>query len=126
MKLPSGAELLITLAPYEDAINLQDAILAEVRGVAFDPKAEVDVNFRKDMFCVLMSSKKIRDALKPCMARATYNGMKIDQDTFEPKHTRQDYITVCMEVAKENVLPFLASLFAEFSPIVEMLKSNPA
>lgn len=125
MKLPSGAELTITLAPYEDALALQDAVLEEVRGIKFDPKAEIDVNFRKDMFCVLMSSKKIRAALDPCLKRALYDKKHITKDTFEPVEARQDYISVCMEVAKENILPFLKSLSAEYAQVLESLKSNP-
>jgi hypothetical protein len=50
--------------------------------------------------------------------------MKIVEDTFEPAEARDDYLKVMFEIAKENVLPFTKSLYAEYSPILESL-ANP-
>ena len=119
--LPSGAILEITAAPFDDAKALYMAVADEARGLKLDSKAEIDANFWKDIFCTGLASKKIEAALAVCFKRVTYSGLKIDKDTFEPIEAREDYLTVCFEVAKENVSPFLKSLYARFSPILEKL-----
>ena len=52
--------------------------------------------------------------------------LKIDKDTFEPVENREDYIQVCLEVIKENVAPFLKSLFAEYRQFMLSIPKNPA
>jgi hypothetical protein len=124
VKVPSGAELKITLAPFSESKALFQAVTEEVKSLKLDPNAEVDVNFWKDIFCLGISSKRIEQALEPCLKRSTYNGLKIDKDTFESPESREDYLTVCYEVAKENLLPFTKSLYAQYAPILEKLKSG--
>ncbi len=126
VKLPSGAELEIWVSPFEVSKALYQAMLDEVRGLKLDPKAEVDVNFFKDLFCAGFSSKKVEECLKECLKKATYNGARISSDTFEPVEARQDYMQVCFEVAQENVAPFTKSLYAKYQTILELMKSVPA
>ena len=126
MLLPSGAELEITMPPFAVSRALYQAVLEELKGAKINSSDEVDVNLFKDLFCVMLSSKKVDAALTECMKRATYNGLKIDADTFEPAAAREDYITVCFEVAKVSVIPFLKSLYAEFFPLLGKLKSSLA
>lgn len=121
-KLPSGATLKITVAPFHDAKALYQACLEELKFLKVDPNDEIDVNLFKDLFCAALSSKKIEVALKECLKRVTYNDLKIDEQTFEPVEARQDYILVCFEVAKENIAPFAKSLYAEFAPILERIR----
>ncbi len=117
--LPSGAELEIRLAPFADSKALYQAVLEEVKTMNLDPKADVDVNLFKDLFCIGFSSKKIESALNKCFQQVTYNGMKISGDTWEPVSARDDYFKACIEVAKENILPFVKSLYAEYLPIFQ-------
>lgn len=124
--LPSGAELEIMIAPFAQSRALYQAILEELKDVKLDPKAEVDVNFIKDLFCAGLSSKKIEEALGPCLGRATYNKLKITNDTWEPKEARQDYMHACFEVAKENVAPFMKTLTPQLSIVLERLKKGLA
>jgi hypothetical protein len=124
--LPSGAELKIDVAPFAVAKALYQSILEEMKAVQIDPEQEVDVNLFKDLFCVSFSSKKIELALKECMKRAIYNGARITDETWEPVEARDDYLKVCFEVAKENIAPFVKSLYAEYSHLQEMLRSVPA
>lgn len=126
MILPSGAELKITLSPFEVSRNLYQAILEEVKLVKLDPLAEVDVNLFKDMFCAGFASKKVESCLWKCMERATYNSIRITPDTFEPKEAREDYLQVCIEVAKENVMPFMKSLYAQYKQVFEGLTKGQA
>lgn len=126
MKLPSGAELEINLSPFSISKSLYQAVLDELKSLKVDANTELDINFFKDVFCVGLSSKKIEFALDECMKRAIYNGLKIDKDTFEPAAAREDYIAVCFEVAKVNLIPFTKNLFAQYSPALEKLKSSLA
>lgn len=122
MTLPSGAKLEITDAPFLEARALYQAVAEELKGVKVNPQDEVDVNLFKDMFCLAISSKKIEAALSACMRRATYDGQRITDDTWEPVAARGDYLTACMEVASVNIQPFMKSLFAQYGDILAKLK----
>ena len=124
--LPTGAKLVITPCPFGDARALFQVAARELKGLKLDPKAEVDVNFFKDLFCAGLSSKEFEEALKKCFERCTYNGIKISDDVFEKVEAREDYLTVCLEVAKETLLPFTKSLSAQYAPILELLKNSQA
>lgn len=128
MKLSSGAELNITVASFAESRDLYQAVLEEARSLKLDPDAEVDINLWKDLFCSAMGSKKIEKCLFVCMKRVTYNGMRITnpEETFEPVEARGDYMEVCLEVAKANILPFMKSLYAQYGQVLSMLKSVPA
>lgn len=119
VKLPSGAVLKVQPAPFAQSKTLYQAILSEMRDVTLSTKLEFST-ILKDLFCVGFSSPLIDAALKPCMERCLYNGMKIAEDTFEPVTARDDYMVVCSEVAKENVFPFVKSLYAEFQRYLTM------
>jgi len=125
--LPSGAILKITPSPFTDAKALYQAVLEEVRFLNLDAKTEM-ASVYKDLFCVGFSSKKIEAGLWKCFERCTYNSgngdLKIDKDTFEPIAARDDYWTVCMEVAKENIHPFAKSLYAEYGHILATMQND--
>lgn len=126
MKLPSGAELRITLAPFSDSKALYQAFLEEIKGLKVESSTEIDTNFIKDIFCVGLASKKLEVALWKCMERALYNNLKITEATFEPVEARQDYMLVCFEVAKENIAPFTKTLMPLFNQAKEILGKSPA
>lgn len=124
IKLPSGAKLDITLAPLEDAKHLYQTVFDEYKPMQVNKDMDMgDPNLWKNLFFTGLSSKKIDAALKPCLDRATYNGLRIDKDTFEPADTRQDYWETCMQVAWTNIEPFSKGLYAKFSPLFEKLRS---
>lgn len=124
--LPSGTVLKIQLATFAEAMVLNQAMLEEVRGLKIDATTEIDVNLYKDLFCVGLSSKKIESALWTCMKSCLYGDFRISKDTFEPEAARDDYFTVCFEVAKENIRPFAKSLYAQYGHILASLKKGPA
>ena len=106
VKLPSGAVLKITPSPFATAKALYQTLLKEGRSIAVSSKTDL-ASIYKDLFCIGFSSPEVEAALWECMKRCTYdngNGeFKIDDKTFEPLSSRDDYLSVCMEVAKENV-----------------------
>ncbi len=129
MKLPSGAELHITLSPFEDSLALYQSILEEMKLVKIVTGDEVG-DLIKNLFCVGFSSKKVQAALWKCMERVTYdNGkgkLKVTKDTFEPEEARVDYMQVCIEVAKANVMPFTKNLYALYTESLNLLQKDPA
>lgn len=117
--LPSGAILKISVSPFAVARDLFQAVTEEMKNLHISASTEIDVNLFKDMFCAGVSSKRVEKALVECLKKATYNGLKITEETFEPVEAREDYIVVMFEVAKENLAPFMKSLFASFSDILK-------
>ncbi len=132
VKLPSGAVLKIAAAPFSDSKALYQAVLEEVKEIDFSSKTEIS-RVLKDFLCAGLSSKKIEDCLWVCLARCVYNAgapgsgdLKIDKDTFEPVAAREDYLTVCLEVAQENISPFAKSLYAAYQRTLAMIEKSPA
>lgn len=123
--LPSGAKLEITVSPFAISKDLYHAVLEEAKEIKVSSQDQV-FNVTKDVFCTLLSSKKVEAALNECMKRVAYNSRKIDSETFEPVEAREDYFLVCFEVAKENITPFMKHLYAQYAPILEKLISTLA
>lgn len=126
VKLPSGAILKVTPAPFEDARSLYQACLKELKPIGIAGKP--DIEMYKDLFCAGFASKEIEACLWECLKRAQYcdkqGNHKIGADTFEPVEAREDYFTVCMEVAKVNILPFVKSLYAEYGHFLKMMQTD--
>lgn len=120
--LPSGAILEIGEAPFATAKALWQALMREMKLVAISQKGEVS-EMLKNAFCAGFSSPEVEACLWECMRRCLYNGLKIDDGTFEPTKARGDYIKVCVEVAKDNVSPFAKSLYADYKTFMGMTES---
>jgi hypothetical protein len=127
--LPSGAVLRITPSPFADAKALYQALLREAKGIRFNSATEMSEVF-KDFFCLSFSSPEVERCLWECLKRCQYcdrrGDLKIDKDTFEPIEARGDYTKVCAEVTKENVLPFVKSLYVEYETALSMTEKSPS
>jgi hypothetical protein len=124
VKLPSGAELKIGLAPFSESNALFKAVGAELKSLKVTFDTELDVNLLKDIVCSAVASDKIEGCIWDCMKKCVYNDSRITKETFEPEEARQDYYVALLEVAKENLIPFTKSLSAQFADILK--KINPA
>jgi hypothetical protein len=122
--LPSGAKLRISLSSFAVAKALFEAVAAEAKEMRLDPQSDIDLDLMKNLFCTGFSSKRIDTALSECMKKCTYNGVRLTEETFEPEEARQDYVTVCLEVALSNLRPFTKNLFAELNRIAEKLGNS--
>lgn len=121
-KLPSGATLKFNLAPFADAKDLYQVVAAEIKDVPF--KKEMDtIEVYKSLALIALSSKKIEEAIWKCLERARYNEVKVNKNTFESEEARQDYLEVLLEVAKENIAPFMKSLYAEYQHFFQTVPS---
>lgn len=123
VKLPSGATLGVDSAPFEVSKNLYQVLLFEMRALDISFGVELSNQLTK-MFIYGLSSKAIDQAMVPCLKRCTYNGLKIDHDTFEPVEAREDWVKVLALVAEENIAPFMKSLFAEFKLAYSTIQST--
>lgn len=129
VNLPSGAVLKITLSPFTESRLLYQAVLEEFKDVKIFGNSDVTAVF-KDIACIGFSSKKIEACLEVCFKRCLYNygrgDLKIDKDSFESVENRADYIPICLAVAKENIMPFMSSLYAEFQQFLSKIPSAQA
>jgi len=124
-KLPSGSTLKVGLAPFEVSRSLYQAFLEEVKGIQISSATQL-ASIYKDIFCIGFSSKKIETILWECFKQCLINDLRIDAKTFEPEVARSDYMTVCMNVAKENINPFVKSLYAEYSQFLSTMLNDLA
>lgn len=128
--MPSGAKLKVGLPPFEVSRALYQAILDEVREKVRLDSQTLLADVYKDVFCIGFGSKKVEACLWECFAHCTYEGksgaLKIDKDTFQPLSAREDYMSVCIEVAKENVNPFAKNLYAKYKPLIQKILSDQA
>lgn len=129
IKMPSGATLKVAPSPFAISKALYQALLKEAKGIVISSKTEIPALY-KDLFCTALSSPEIEKCLWECMKYCLYDGgkgdLKIGEETFEPIEARDDFMSVCMEVAKENVLPFGKSLYAEYQRILATMPSDLA
>lgn len=121
IQLPSGAELKIDLPTFAVSKAFYQAVLAEGVGIKISSIDHVE-NVIKDAFCTLLSSKRVEAAFEPCLKKALYNNVHITDSVFEPVEARGDYLKVCFEVARENIMPFMKDLYAQYAPVLESLK----
>lgn len=119
VKLPSGAELKVTLSEFDVADDLLKAYASAIKGMRISADDELDFNLFKDIITTGISDKDIQKHLWKCAERASYNGVRIDRNTFQPAEARQDYLPAMFEIGKANLYPFLKGLFAKYAPLVE-------
>jgi hypothetical protein len=122
INLPSGASLSIGEVSFAEAKALYQSLLREARLIQYQGAQELPELF-KQILCVGFSSTQVEQALWSCLPRCLYNGVKIDQKTFEPVATREDYLSICVEVMAEVCGPFGKSLFAELQRLSTMVES---
>jgi len=130
--LPSGAVLVVTMAPFEDAMELTKEVLKSVQGANFRPE-DMTQNFKSiyeaavlvpallDKVIALATSDKSMAASFKCAKRALYipagspegfAGLPVDKGLFDdPQHAltaREDLAQILWAIAEVNCKPFLA------------------
>ncbi len=129
IKLESGAKLVITPAPFGDALGLQKAIMKAVKGakvmdgVKSLNLADVDMDAIKDALIDAATSPEVETCLFKCFERSTYNGARVNADLFDDPakndagkekglEARKDYYFIAWEVVKANCAPFFERTFS--------------
>lgn len=124
IKLPSGKEMKIQIAPWETGRDLYQTVLSEAKSLEFKSVTELDESFILRIGMLALSSKPIEKAIWTCMDKVLIDNERVTKDYFEPEENRDDYFTVLMEVGKANIKPFMKSLYAQYAPLLEMLKKS--
>lgn len=112
----SGAEIVINVAPFDDAMQLKAAIGKQLSGHDIDLSKLTGQSDVKDVFPLVIkavlsldSSEDVQEAIFKCLLRCKYNGEKITKHTFENEDARADYYTIVVECLKVNLRPFFKS-----------------
>lgn len=139
-KAPSGAQVEITLSDYGTSYDLFKSVLCAIRkgGVgskigdiqATDIEAFQQMDLKglgglADMVIDVLNSKEVEGLVFKCMERCSYDGERINRDTFEPEARRGDFLFVAFEVMKVNVLPFLSHLSSGLKGVFQVKSDSP-
>lgn len=109
---PSGAKIVITLAPWKDAKALKKAIEREAGAAGSSLDLKADVLTLLTTVLKIDSSDAVDAALWPCLARCTRNDEKITENTFDDGEARKDYYEIVKACVEENLRPLGEGLFA--------------
>lgn len=131
------ANVVINSAPFIEAVALKSAIS---RTLAKDAKFDIDlkslkaksakgidIDFNKFLSAGLSidGSPEVNAALFVCLARCTYNDVKITEKMFDTTETAQeDYYEILLACAKVNLTPFFKGLVSRLSGIGEKIESS--
>lgn len=125
--LPSGAMLEISMASFSEAENLLKVVSRELETINIKLGSEgltlkeifsgggknigeEALNTLKNIIVRVISSENINSALTPCIMRGTYNGTKINGETFDQPETWGDYLIIRKEVLMYILSPFVKNL----------------
>lgn len=116
-KLSSGASLVVSQAPFVDAMALQKALLASVKGLPLSADImKMDVSVLKDGVIAAATSPEVEKALFQCAARATYENIVVSADLFDdPKigtQARKDFYDIAWKIIEVNCGPFFKTTFS--------------
>lgn len=139
--LSSGAVLLVSMAPFQDAKRLHNEVLRALRGTG---AGELDLTALKDAFSggkfkdggdavnmvvdrvmTLAASEEVQAAVFKCAERAVYKADGTDQSSLKVtpalfdhgqfgERARGDFYQISMKVLEVNLGPFLAAIFSSF------------
>ena len=125
------SELKITLASFEDAISLQDAIGVALKGTKLDIPSDLKAEVTSDMFSDILgaalgvaTSKNVRECLFKCAERAMYGQSKVDRDFFDLEKNRELYFPIMVEIVKANIGPFIKGLASQLGGLGQLLGNN--
>lgn len=121
-KLESGAVLLVTMAPFEDAKDLHDAVAKTFLAAGGKESDLMNV----DMVSLILSggsSKEVESCLFKCAERAVYkhdgsdaSAQKVSKALFDTpisgEKARTDYYPIFLKIAEVNLKPFMSALFS--------------
>jgi hypothetical protein len=129
-------ELIISLASFEEAMDLKDAVEEAAKKanikLGFDDNEENKVSLSDDSLSSVLgsilsidSSKEVRRLLFKCAERCLFNKEKIDQTFFEVAKNREYYYPIMFEILKETLMPFFKGLFSKLKglKITDLLKN---
>lgn len=127
VKLPSGAELEMTMLSFTEGRRLYNAVAKSLKRVNVDINADVkDINALKDAFIEISTDESVEAEILNALKKCTYNSERIlSWDFFDKVDRRADYFLVCWEVLKFNLYPLGSRLFAKLSSLLNQSGKSP-
>ena len=126
--------LNITMASFEEAMELQDSIVCALKGNNIDIKSsalegesldldKIEAGGFIDAALNVIGDKRVRAALFACSSRAIYGEEKnkLTKEFFEDPKNRPLYYPIMIEVLKVNLAPFIEALTSSFGGIAQLL-----
>lgn len=124
-------KLNITMASFDEAMELQDSIVDALKGNGIDVNAEavgaegldldkIEASGFIDAALSVIGNKRVRSALFACSSRAVYGDelAKLSKDFFNIPENRPLYYPIMVEILKENLTPFIGGLTSSFGGLV--------
>ncbi|HVN66745.1 MAG TPA: hypothetical protein VMT55_00105 [Candidatus Sulfotelmatobacter sp.] len=128
--LPSGAELYVNAARYEDTENFLGAFLDAIEGLP-SPEGENDTyakTFAEVATSRFMTRPKLKAAMWTCLQYCLVKkGEKVEKVTpkiFDGQVDRGDAAQIFFECAAENFSPFLKGLWNVSQNLLSLLKNT--
>lgn len=123
---PSGAEVMINIAPWSAAKALKKAVEKEL---STDPNFSFSNSNILAAVLAVDSSDTVDAALWPCLIKCTRNKEKITESTFDDAHGRADYYDIVAACVEENLRPLvegLSSKLASLGILTKAVENPPA
>lgn len=117
---PSGAEVVINIASWEEANRLKKAI-ERVIGTS-------QTLHPLQLIALVDSSDDVEKAVWPCLSRCLRDGQKVVPMTFDNAESRKDYLSIVEACVKENLGPLVESLrlrLSEMGIAIPQASANP-
>lgn len=122
----SGAKIKINPAPFVDAMGLKNALARQLASadlkIDFDVEKDLDLSSLTSAILAVDASADVYKAIFTCLGRCSYNGERINELTFEPVESREDYYEIIIACARENLSPFFKNLTSKLSPLVAKIQ----
>ena len=124
--LLSGQPLEIGVATHREARNVYAIITKELAKQNFDPKAELDINFVKNIALEISSSEELETSLAPIFSKSLYGKEKdrIVEGFFDDVSHREDFLEIMYQVTLETIRPFVKNLYGKYSHIFQTVGLN--
>jgi hypothetical protein len=127
-----GKELIITPAPFTDAMALQKSIGRALKGTRLDLPASITEDIKSESMADIINAilgVVVDDAVETCLfkcaERAVVGTEKVTREYFEPVEHRKHYYTIMYEIIMVNVGPFFSGIASQYGDIIGKIRSTP-
>ena len=129
--LSSGMKLVVTPAPFVDAMALNKALLLSVKGLPIsDDMLKMDISVLKDAVISAATSPDVEQALYRCGKRALYNNRVVEPDLFDDPQigdqAREDFYDIAVKIVEVNCGPFFKKTFSKLKGALAKPTASPA
>jgi len=118
--LDSGAKLVVTIAPFQDAYALQKALLKSAKGLNISNELlSMDASAVFGAVINAATSDEVEACLFKCFERCTYNDVRINKALFDDEKlgpvAREDFYGISLKIIEANCKPFFKTAFSAWS-----------